>query len=512
MFSDLQTLHLIPQFARPSLSSLVPFTRYSPISGPYLPRQVLMTTMLQSGFEILRSPIVAFWLYDRARHEVEAVSYRIVCATVPRPDFPDKWSVLAAHKGDDDEDTIPGLWLEDGPTLLQQIQYEAESLFDWFRSWKIWGREKKARQTLEEAIRLQSIAIEREILYGPTTAHRPRPSESMARDIRRHAARLSWESQRQTPPDDLDAWIGIPRTPQTSSTNTPEPEDLFTIVEADVGGDTTNDLLPQRELLAESAPLETPEPDSRPGGIPVLVENHITEALARGQTRNIQPDHTFPADNSDAFWQYFLHNYNANVTTSEGRLQMWENPDEDTTPPPVRRARMLTSEDSISRALNRSQSQSRNRGRFGGHDWARELARHRVTSLSNYPADAFAYHMSMVLTTVMMLPLESLYLRALAQGFLGSPMASSRATAAAKVITADIRGLGAWFGGSEKGLIGRLRYAGVMVLIWGMQAVISAGVWGLGTRVAAWIGRNTFGWGRDRDWEFAWESGEQRLD
>jgi hypothetical protein len=469
-----------------------------------------MTTLLHSGFEMLRSPIVAFWLYDRARHAVEAVNYRIFCATVPRPDFPDKWSILAARKGDDDEDTIPGLWLEDGPTLLQQIHYETESLFDWFRSWKIWGREEKARQAMEEAIRQQSIAIEREILFGPTTAHRPRPSESMARDIRRHAARLSWELQRQTPPDDLDAWIGIPRTPQTSLTNTPEPGGLFTTVEADVGSDATNDLLPQHELLVESTPLEPPEPESRPDGIPVLVETHTTEALALGQTRNIRPDPTFPSDNSDAFWHYFLHTYTANVTTSQGRLQMWVNPDEDTTPPPVRRARMLTSEDSISRALSRSQS--RNRGRFGGRDRARELARHRVTSLSNYPADAFAYHMSMVLTTVMILPLESLYLRTLAQGFLESPTVRPTATAAAQLITADIRSLGAWFGGSERGLIGRMKYAGVMVLIWGMQAVISAGVWGLGTRIAVWTGRNTFGWGRDRDWEFTWESSEQRLD
>jgi hypothetical protein len=445
---------------------------------------------------MLQSPIVVFWWYDRARHAVEAVNYRIVYATVPKPDFPDKWSVLAAHKGGDDEDTIPGLWLEDRPTLLQQIQHEAESLFDWFRGWKIWGREKKERQTLEEAIRLQSIAIEREILFGPTTAHMPRPSENMAHEIRRHAARLSWELQRQTPPDDLDAWIGIPRAPQTSSTNTPEPEELFATVEAGIGGgEETNDLLRLDEMLAEATSVEPHQPDSQPAGMPVPAEALDTEALARNHTRNILTDPTFPADNTDAFWHYFLHTYTANVTTLHGRLQMWENPDEDITPPPVRRARMLTSEDSISRALSRSQSRSRER--LGMRTWARELPRHRVTALSNYPADRFAYHMSMALTTVMMLPLESLYLRALARGFVESPIARPGAIAAAAGIGADIRGLGAWFGGGEGFLMGRMRYAGVMVLIWGMQAVISAGGWGLGMRFAVWIGRGAFGWGRD---------------
>jgi hypothetical protein len=103
----------------------------------------------------------------------------------------------------------------------------------------------------------------------------------------------------------------------------------------------------------------------------------------------------------------------------------------------------------------------------------------------------------MVLTTVMMLPLESLYLRALARGFLESPTMRPGATAAAAGIRADVRSLGAWFGGPERGLTGRLRYAGVMTMIWGLQAVISAGVWGLATKTAIWIGRSTFGWGKN---------------
>jgi hypothetical protein len=492
MFFDLQILHLIPPLASPSLSSLIPLTRDSPVRLPHFSRPGSLRDMLQSGFGVFQSPIVAFWLYDRARNAVEAVNYRVICSTVPRPDFPDRRSALATKKGDDDEETIPGLWLEDSPSLLQQILCEAESLLDWFRRWNIWGREKKRRQNLEEAIRVQSQALEHEILFAPAMANRPRPSEPMAREIRRHAARLTWELYLQTPPDDLDAWVGIPRTRPTSSTNTPEPEELFTAVDANVSGDEANDLLPRHELIAEEMLLQPSEPDSRPAGIPGLAQSDNAEGRAEDQTGNVQPDSTSPADDNDAFWQDYLHRYIPNAYTSDLLIQMREDSDGEMTPPPVRRARMLTSEDGISRAVSRSQS--RNREQLRNRGWARELPRHRVTSLSNYPADAFARHLSMMLTTMMMLPLESLYLRALARGFLDSPTVRPGATAAAAGIRMDVRSLGAWFGGPERGLTGRLRYAGVMAMIWGLQAVISAGIWGLATKAVIWIGRSTFGW------------------
>ena len=491
MFSDLQILHLIQPPTRPSLWSLIPFTRDSPIRSPRLSGPLSATTVMHTGFEICTSPILIFWLYDRARLAVETVNYRIVCATVPRPDLPDKFSKIAAHKGNEDEDTIPGLWLQDGPTLLQQIQYEAENVLGWFRGWKFWGTEKLIHQSSEEGILLQFIAIEREILFGPTTSHRPRPSEAMGLEIRRHAARLAWESQRQAPPHDIDAWIGLQPALQTNSTNTPEPEELFANVEAEVGGNAANDPLPARELVADASPQEPRLTDSHQRELPF--EPILEDTSRRSSTRHILHDRSFPAGNNDAFWQYFLHSYTANVMTSSGQLQMWENPDSDGTPPPIRRARMLTSEDGDSRSFSRSRS--RHRERLDSHTGAQDLPRHHVTSLSNYPADAFAYHMSMVLTTVMLLPLESLYLRALARGFLTSPAARPGAVAGASEIRADVRSLTAWFGG-EGGLMGRARYGGVMLLIWGTQAVISAGVWGVGTRIAVWIG-NGFGWRRD---------------
>ena len=497
MFSDLQILQLIPPSAKPSLSSLIPFARGSPIRPPRLFGSLSTTTVLQTGLDIIESPLLSFWLYDRVRHAVEGSSYRIVCATVPRPDLPDRLSKIAAHKSDEDEDTIPGLWLHDGPTLLQHIQHEARHILDWFRSWKTWGKEGPTVQTIEETIRLRSRDIEREILMGPTTAHRTRPSESMALEIRRHAARLAWESQGQTPPEDIDAWIGLPPTQQTNSTTTLDPGQLLTTTEASVGAEMANNPLQPRELLVDSTPLDPQQPDDQSGGLPVEPSREETpnnNESVHIRPRHVPPDTTLPVENSDAFWEFILHNYPTRVrTSSDGHAPMWENANSDATPPPVRRARRLTNEDYFSRSFSRSRSRNRERLDSGGR--TRELTRHRVTSLSNYPADAFAYHTSMVLTTVMMFPLESLYLRALARGFLQNPATRTGAVAAAVGIGADVRGLGAWFGG-EGGLMGRLRYAGVMALIWGIQVVVSAGIWGVGTTVAVWIGRNSFGWGR----------------
>jgi hypothetical protein len=499
MFSDLQTLQLIPPSAKPSLSSLIPFTRGSPIRLPRLFGPLSTTTVLQTGLDIIESPLLSFWLYDCARHAVEGFNYRIVCATVPRPDLPDRLSKIAAHKSDEGEDTIPGLWLHDGPTLLQHIQHEARHILGWFRSWKTWGKEDPTVQTIEETIRLRSLDIEREILMGPATAHRARPSESMALEIRRHAARVAWESQGQTPPEDIDAWIGLPPTQQTNSTNTMDPGELLTTVEVSVGAEVANNPLQPRELLVDSTPLDPQQPDDRSGGLPV--ESSLEETLNNNESTHIRPRHvppdiTSPVENSDAFWESFLHNYPTRVhTVSNGHALMWENADSDATPPPVRRARRLTHEDDFSRSFSRSRSRSRNRERLGSGGKTRELTRHRVTSLSNYPADAFAYHTSRVLTTVVMFPLESLYLRALARGFLQNPATRTGAVAAAVGIGADVRRLGAWFGG-EGGLVGSLRYAGAMALIWGIQVVVSAGIWGVGTTVAVWIGRNAFGWGR----------------
>lgn len=129
------------------------------------------------------------------------------------------------------------------------------------------------------------------------------------------------------------------------------------------------------------------------------------------------------------------------------------------------------------------------------HEIRQRLARrpppqvHRVTALSNHPSDAMASHVSSLLATAILLPLEALYLRSLATSFLAS------ARPGAIGLRADIRGVGAWFGG-EGGIWGMGEYAGTMLLLLGLQGVVSSVVWSFGTGTAIWLGRRAFGWGK----------------
>jgi hypothetical protein len=117
---------------------------------------------------------------------------------------------------------------------------------------------------------------------------------------------------------------------------------------------------------------------------------------------------------------------------------------------------------------------------------------HRVTTLSVFPAEMFAECAAGLFTSAITLPLDSLYVRSLASGFLGA--AAPGASAAALGIKGDVYGMGEWFGGSAGGWTGRVRYAGMMALMMGIQGCVSSVSWALVTRLAIVIGRQK-GWG-----------------
>ena len=125
----------------------------------------------------------------------------------------------------------------------------------------------------------------------------------------------------------------------------------------------------------------------------------------------------------------------------------------------------------------------------------RRRPQHRVTALSNFPASALASHLAYVFTGIVLLPLEALYLRSLARTFLAKPSERLGAAEAAGWWLGDVRGLWDFCGGPGDGVLGRARYVGGMVLLLGVQSVVSAGVWGVGTGVVLGLGRR-FGWGR----------------
>lgn len=113
-------------------------------------------------------------------------------------------------------------------------------------------------------------------------------------------------------------------------------------------------------------------------------------------------------------------------------------------------------------------------------------AAHRVTILSSHPVDSLASHLASMITGVLFLPLESLYLRSVATAYLSS-MGSPPA------LTSEVRALGAWGGGGSRADIAA--YIGKMTLMVGIEAAVNASVWGLVSGAAIKIGRKFCGWG-----------------
>ncbi|KAL4890907.1 hypothetical protein BDV59DRAFT_183364 [Aspergillus ambiguus] len=111
---------------------------------------------------------------------------------------------------------------------------------------------------------------------------------------------------------------------------------------------------------------------------------------------------------------------------------------------------------------------------------------HRVTILSCLPVDSLATHLASLATTVIFLPLESLYLRSLASSYLSS-------TRNPPVLRSDIIPMHAWAAGGSRSNV--LAYMGKLILMVGMHAAVNASLWGIISGSAMRIGRRFCGWG-----------------
>lgn len=121
------------------------------------------------------------------------------------------------------------------------------------------------------------------------------------------------------------------------------------------------------------------------------------------------------------------------------------------------------------------------------HEPYRSGGPHRVTILACHPLDSLASHMSSIITNIMFIPFESLYLRSLATSYL-----ASRASSPGQPLRSDIRPLSLWPGGSASST---LTYIGKLGLVMGIQAAVDASIWGVITGVAIRIGKGLCHWG-----------------
>ncbi|KAL1965654.1 hypothetical protein VTN77DRAFT_5331 [Rasamsonia byssochlamydoides] len=121
----------------------------------------------------------------------------------------------------------------------------------------------------------------------------------------------------------------------------------------------------------------------------------------------------------------------------------------------------------------------------------RTLPTHRVTILSSHPVDSLASHLASLITSVLFIPLESLYLRSLAMTYLSLPASAGTANLAS--LRSDIRSLNAWAGGGGRQDV--LAYMGKLALVTAMQAAVSMGILRVGAAAAVGLGKRVFGWG-----------------
>ena len=130
------------------------------------------------------------------------------------------------------------------------------------------------------------------------------------------------------------------------------------------------------------------------------------------------------------------------------------------------------------------------------HNTDKRKPDYRVTILSLLPIEIFAAISSKILTTIILLPLESLLLRSLTLSFLRQSADIVPESAVVAWLASDVRPLGQWFGSSGGTGSGRGRYLGNLAVCLGLQSAVSVGVWLGASRLAVWLGRNRYNWGR----------------
>ena len=115
---------------------------------------------------------------------------------------------------------------------------------------------------------------------------------------------------------------------------------------------------------------------------------------------------------------------------------------------------------------------------------------HRVTMLSNYPAEVFTLHASALLTSAIMLPFDMYYHRTLAGIFLGSPRITNP-----RGMLKGLLPTHPWLGNNAKWYKGEFLVFKNLNLTFGLQAVISSLVW-QGAKLFTLFMSSNYGWGK----------------
>jgi hypothetical protein len=117
---------------------------------------------------------------------------------------------------------------------------------------------------------------------------------------------------------------------------------------------------------------------------------------------------------------------------------------------------------------------------------------YRVTILSNHAAEAFAYHATSLLESIILLPLDAIFTRSLARNFLARHPIQELARTTP--LMGEIWPLGLRAQMQNLMVPQELQFWGNFLVTMGMQGLMNFGIWAVGTRITLKLGER-FGWG-----------------
>ncbi|KIX97681.1 uncharacterized protein Z520_06459 [Fonsecaea multimorphosa CBS 102226] len=540
-YSVLQSLYLIPLHPAPSWSAMIPFSSHSPIRMSLDASDLFLGSSTQLLVKTISSPFVLALVRDLIGNYLFKKVYVIVRQMVAKPDRPDRISLQSARNLNLEtasvelEEAIFGDSGEMGPRSMRETIQAIIPASLWF-----WVRVIQT-QRVPLAVEL-SPNIEIELLGRSAMHYRALYRQNRELDLRRAPRTLRVMAIRAAFHDfNLDpdhSMIDIFEladdvsflASSSVSTSTPEPENLTLFTEAVTGpgtasearGDTepeiaqgerqsgnnqTVDNANAENLLVWSDTHEETDDPDRPlpfsGGptvdgesvqptvpLETLLEPVLHDTADSGELRPASPVPATPDQGSPVI----------EIPSQGSPLQRTPSPISPipgisraaslphTTPRPVRRPTVIEQDAPAmgDEMLQRRQPQSKDTRKA-------DESLYRVTVLSNHPAEAFAHYMTSIIESIVLLPLDIMFLRSLTRGFL-TQQSEDQHMARASSLLSDVWPLTSGLGVRDLSMVQRLQFWGNFFLTIGMQGLVNFVIWSVGTQATVSLGER-FGWG-----------------
>ncbi|OJD18727.1 hypothetical protein AJ78_01264 [Emergomyces pasteurianus Ep9510] len=204
MFSLLQSLHILPALAVPTLRSLLPFGPASLIQLPPLPARWSISGIGNFGFRLLSAPFAVLYMYVYVRPVIESRIYRILRRKLPKPDRPDSLSLRVAAENDLIEWTVPALgrrsdeeYHRSDLTISEELRYELRIFTSWILD--IFGlkieepsdlviRQQSASRSLQN--RLEQLNRDLNMSMAPLREDTSQPDETLVSSVQARGEQL----------------------------------------------------------------------------------------------------------------------------------------------------------------------------------------------------------------------------------------------------------------------------------------------------------------------------------